>query len=224
MADSFEKIAQQLSRSMNAQKTKIQKTPILQPRDKNDIKQEIQEYQEKLDELNTLIQSYERNNNKYNLTQNQIQNRKQEYQRLVGLKNDISKMIEGPSTNQLQQDLFNQKQEPKTFKDQYAQPGTSTKQIQQNYQDLQKVQDDHIDNLNKNLVITKGIALQIGEQVEEHNEILDEIESDVDKGTQKMLTTTGKMKNLIQESKTWGILIGIFVEIAILVLIIIYIN
>ncbi|KAL4477385.1 hypothetical protein ABPG74_002535 [Tetrahymena malaccensis] len=224
MADNFEKIAQQLSRSMNAQKTKIQKTSILQPRDKNDIKQEIQEYQEKLDELNNLIQSYERNSNKYNLTQNQIQNRKAEYQRLVGLKNDISNLIEGPSTNQMKQDLFNQKQEPKTFKDQYAQPGTSTKQIQQNYQDLQKVQDEHIDNLNKNLVITKGIAIQIGEQVEEHNEILDDIEVDVDKGTQKMLTTTGKMKNLIQESKTWGILIGIFAEIAILVLIIIYIN
>ncbi|EAS07140.2 SNARE domain protein (macronuclear) [Tetrahymena thermophila SB210] len=224
MADSFEKIAQQLSRSMNALKAKIQRTPILQPRDKNDIKQDIQEHQQNLDELNNLILSYERNNNKFNLTQNQIQQRKQEVQRLIGLKNEILNIIDGQSTKQMKQDLFNQKQEPKTFKDNYAQPGTSTKQIQQNYQDLQKDQDKHIDKLNENLVITKGIAIQIGQQVEEHIEVLDDIESNVDKGTQKMLTTTGKMKNLIQESKTWGILIGIFAEIAILVLIIIYIN
>lgn len=76
--------------------------------------------------------------------------------------------------------------------------------------------------LNENTTKIKHVAIKIGDELDTQNDKLQELDHGIDKNTLNMLKTTDKMKKLIQESSTCGIITTIFLEIAIIVLIILY--
>lgn len=79
-----------------------------------------------------------------------------------------------------------------------------------------------VGTLNNGVIKNKTVAVQIGEELDDQIKKLDGVQAKTEQNTTYMMKTSDKMKKLIKESSSWGILLTIFAEIAILILILIY--
>lgn len=83
-------------------------------------------------------------------------------------------------------------------------------------------QDEQIGNLLGNVQTIKGIGINIGNELNEQNVVLDDLNKNVDRNVVQMEKTSMKFTRILENSSTWKLFLIIGIEIAILIVIIIF--
>eukprot|EP01017_Pseudomicrothorax_dubius_P001091 TRINITY_DN0_c3479_g1_i1.p1 TRINITY_DN0_c3479_g1~~TRINITY_DN0_c3479_g1_i1.p1 ORF type:complete len:129 (+),score=41.07 TRINITY_DN0_c3479_g1_i1:1-387(+) len=104
------------------------------------------------------------------------------------------------------------------FQEQYDVQNMSNQQLIGTTKDLIKKQDQHIDTLAGTVSNLKGIGRNIGEELDLHNKLLTDLDAGVDKNTQKMEKTQGRLQDFMKKTNTNCLYIIILVEVLILIL------
>ena len=83
-------------------------------------------------------------------------------------------------------------------------------------------QDDQIVNLLGNVDNIKVIGKNIGTELNDHNVLLENLNKNIDRNVVQMEKTSNKFTRILENSSTWKLFLTIGIEIAILIIIIIF--
>lgn len=90
-------------------------------------------------------------------------------------------------------------------------------QLQEN---AMRQQDDDLVHLEKAVISTKHIALTIGEEVDLHTRLLEELEEDVDVTESRMRAATKRIQQVIKRSSSWKLGLCMFFLIVVFVVVV----
>eukprot|EP01017_Pseudomicrothorax_dubius_P038302 TRINITY_DN5715_c0_g2_i1.p1 TRINITY_DN5715_c0_g2~~TRINITY_DN5715_c0_g2_i1.p1 ORF type:complete len:196 (-),score=52.50 TRINITY_DN5715_c0_g2_i1:185-772(-) len=167
-----------------------------------------------IDGLFNTISTFESNPESYNLTAKEVERRRN---LVSNLKNSVdaarAKFENHSKAGAGGEDLTRAK-----FQEQYDVQNMSNQQLIGTTKDLIKKQDQHIDTLAGTVSNLKGIGRNIGEELDLHNKLLTDLDAGVDKNTQKMEKTQGRLQDFMKKTNTNCLYIIILVEVLILIL------
>ena len=105
---------------------------------------------------------------------------------------------------------------------QQEQGGLDNEQIHQYHKQVLRDQDDQLDTLGKSIGRQRMLGMQMGEELDDQNALLDDVESGVDRHQSTLDRARGRLGNIARKSKgNWSwITIGILICILLLLIIV----
>lgn len=88
-------------------------------------------------------------------------------------------------------------------------------------QEVMRQQDTELEHLERSVVTTKHIALQINEETELHNRLLDELDADVDATSSRLSVAQRKLKLVMRRANGCKAQLCVFLLLVVLILVVI---
>ncbi|EGC29480.1 hypothetical protein DICPUDRAFT_42819 [Dictyostelium purpureum] len=162
------------------------------------------------------------------ITEQELLRRKNKVENLVSIKNQLSNTLDSAinNTNSKNALLGGNNNNGRAF-GQFGKP-RETDQTRQfdntalynNQKEIMKQQDESLDLLSNSIMRTKNIAYAMNNELEAHNEILDDIEIGTERTTVRLKNTNSKMEVIKQNAGSTCMIVTIVILIIIIVILI----
>ncbi|KAJ5071769.1 syntaxin-51-related [Anaeramoeba ignava] len=175
------------------------------------IRKNLKVIQDQFEKLQSSLEKMAQSRNSYGLVEEEVRRRK----------NDLNKMkikIEQANNESTKGGTTTTQQSQIAFGETEVTQNMTNNEIYNHQQDVMKKQDDSLDLLSNTIRKQKEIGNQIGEELDVHSKLIDDITRDTDRVDHKLTHQTGRIEKLMHSTRARWLFLCICLLIIILVI------